>query len=237
MTRQAIETTEEAHLAGPAGARMMLAAGLLPYRAAAASAACSAALLRCCRKSGTGAGESQSGLPDRDERWVRGTARRSFAISASVCSRPWPWIGCASDRGGHRWHGTLEAALRGARGRLCHRPYRTWELMRQRSPRPSVSVIAAPLKPEPMNDMVVGSGSGWACAPSSGAGQRCEGADPRLPGERILGILIDQTRTWKRLRGLHGASGLDTDAAAQMQPGSKLRHVRYDLRLADGRHR
>jgi KDO2-lipid IV(A) lauroyltransferase len=135
-------------------------------------------------------------FPGRDAAWVRRTARRTFvhlgkALLESVAIRP----GIIPDVVTVRGIDTVRSALDEGRGAVYVTGHiGNWELMAgavsQTFP---LSVIAAPLKPEPMNDMIV--------ALREGLGIRTiirgrPGAAKELirvfRENRVLGILIDQ---------------------------------------------
>jgi len=224
---------------------MMLAAGLLPYRAAAAigSLLGRIAYRLLPKERGRALENLRAVFPDRDERWVRGTARQVFRHLG---------IGLFETLAMDRMRlGTevvidgmerLEAALARGKGVVYVTGHiGTWELMAaavaQTHP---VSVIAAPLKPEPMNDMVV--------ALRERLGVRTivrsrPGAAKELirvfRENRILGILIDQdTDVEGAFVDFMGRPAWTPTAAAQMAARFEAPVMYgYDLRLADGRHR
>jgi len=224
---------------------MMLAAGLLPYRAATVIGKVlgRVAYLLLPKERGRALENLRTVFPDRDERWVRSTTRQVFRQLGTGLLET-----LAMDR---KRLGTevtiegwdcLEAALARGKGVVYVTGHiGNWELMAAAvaQARP-VSVIAAPLKPEPMNDMIV--------ALRERLGVRTivrsrPGAAKELirvfRENRILGILIDQdTDVEGAFVEFMGRPAWTPTAAAQMAARFDAAVVYGFIRREDdGRHR
>lgn len=221
-----------------------LAAGLLPYRwsVAAGGALGRMAYALLHRERERALAGLRTAFPERDDQWVRCTARSSFihlgkSLLEAVAIRPGRFRREVSIQGIEN----LQAALAQGRGVVYVTGHiGNWELMAGAVARSfPLSVVAAPLKPDAMNDMIVslraGLGARTIIRSRPGAAKELIRV---FRENRILGILIDQdTDVEGVFVDFFGRPAWTPAAAAQMAIRFKAPVIYGHIRRGqDGRH-
>lgn len=220
------------------------AAGVLPYRAAvlAGGALGSIAYVLLPRDRGRAISHLSTVFPERGRAWARRTAYRTFvhlgkALLEELAVSPRRLRSVVTFQGREN----LRAAVAQGKGVVYMTGHiGNWELMGAAvAAEHSLSVVAAPIEPKPLNDMIVGlrSGMGVRTILRSRPGAARE-LIRVFRENRILGILIDQdTEVEGAFVDFMGRPAWTPTAAAQMAIRFGAPVVfGYVLRGSDNRH-